>query len=87
MAKISKKKLIIFGSLAAVSLVLGGIYLQKQIKKALEYSYSFSRFVVNKISLQSLDFNVFYNLKNVITPTRLLLLRAQMFIYGTAQIL
>lgn len=64
MAKISKKKLIIFGSLAAVSLVLGGIYLQKQIKKALEYSYSFSRFVVNKISLQSLDFNVFYNLKN-----------------------
>lgn len=64
MAKISKKKLLIFGSLAAVSVILGGIYLQKQIKKALKYSYSFSRFVVNKISLQTIDFNVFFNLKN-----------------------
>jgi LEA14-like dessication related protein len=64
MQKISKKKLIIFGSLAGVSLVLGGLYMHKQIKNALKYSYEFSRFVVNKISFQKLDFNLFFNIKN-----------------------
>lgn len=64
MAKLSKKQWIVAGAAAVVSIGLAGIYLQKQVKKALTYNYKFSRFKVNKISFNQINFDLFYNLTN-----------------------
>jgi len=62
--KLTKTQWLTFAGLAAISVIAGGIYMANQVKAALRYSYSFSRIKLNKINMDAILFDVWFNLNN-----------------------
>lgn len=62
--KLTKNQWLLFGGIAAVSLVAAGVYLTAQLKKAMQYSYEFVRFKVVSASMQNVSYQIVYKINN-----------------------